>query len=54
MATVEKRAQAYIKKTGTSANVVGMKIKQPSRAGNPDATVRALNQGILKGPTTRG
>lgn len=52
--SVEKRAAGYIAKTKSAATVPYSQGKSASRTGNPKATVASLNQGVLKGPTSRG
>ncbi len=54
MASVQKRAAGYIAKTKSARAVGYTAAKQPARSGSPNGTVKDLNQGVLKGPTTRG
>lgn len=52
MASVEKRASSYLAKTGAAAAPYAGG-KTAVRTSGPTATVKTLNQGVLKGPTSR-
>jgi len=53
MASVEKRASSYLAKTGAAAAAPYAGGKTAVRTSGPTATVKTLNQGVLKGPTSR-